>query len=987
MRRTHAMEKIAKPGIRLAAILGLVLVANCPAQAEGTPASPPTAHAFHYSGVVCDQTATPKAGVKVAVIGTNQVAMTDANGAFDVKGSAPAEADKDGNRTESELFPLIELSADKFEPVTIRPESLTQTDLALTIWAFAEPREGDRVDQARWAYIFRRGFPGGSPEAERWLPSDKALIAGAGDGYNKDWWGGCKGSGNEISGLMWESPKHIASTEVEFVDGTGTIPKQGEISAAWRYIGTVADDDWWHTGNCSIDNTGLRFPGVVTSTAAEALSKTFSVAPATDRVMLFHKGLPGNDPKKMAAVSYKDVARIAMHAYDDAKWMKPLEIDIEWGFQQGSQQQSWDGYIESYQGYVTGIQPLGSGSGGVVITGQRHWKDQPGLAQRRGICATIWLETNTGQEMKTLEGGDRTVVTLWTKAGNVSFAPSDLEKGPILIPSVGIYVSKRDSNLTAAQFQKQLATGGKKTIRQRLREHRDLNWETAMKAAFPDTTLPPIPAAPDTKQPAGMEINVPEAQLNAQWRYSAGKLAEKARKQPDGTYIVDVLYGNSSIAAESYQLIRVYDFLGLHEVAKGSLNLWLRPTKPVEPKGNLLKRDTGSNNEGNGNANIQAAAWLHYQLTHDADWIKDVLPELQASFDYVQQLRKNWSGTFSKSEWAAGLIPPLVPPLVKSHRVLYINDAFSWEGLAGVANLACVADPDRGRALQQEVGEYRRAIRRAANRSIALTPVIQVEDGTYRRYLPVGPYMRGRFSVKKIEDTANGLQLCRKGIYAPDEPAVQETLDVVEDRLATPPNPSAAKSAEPWFDQAGYSTQCGMEPQSYVHFLAGDAPLAIRATYAMYAADIAPTGQYRFFEYPNNKGNPNKVFEEAAFMERVRMLLVMEQGDTLWLARSALREWLEQGKTISVKNAPTFFGTVGYEIVSDVDHGKISATVTMPSRNPPREVCLTLRHPKSAPIKSVTVNGKPWKDFDPAKEVVRLQGLQGNVAVSVFYAQ
>ncbi len=122
-------------------------------------------------------------------------------------------------------------------------------------------------------------------------------------------------------------------------------------------------------------------------------------------------------------------------------------------------------------------------------------------------------------------------------------------------------------------------------------------------------------------------------------------------------------------------------------------------------------------------------------------------------------------------------------------------------------------------------------------------------------------------------------------------------------------------------------------------------------------------------------------------MERVRMLLVMEQGDTLWLARSALREWLEQGKTISVKNAPTFFGTVGYEIVSDVDHGKISATVTMPSRNPPREVCLTLRHPKSAPIKSVTVNGKPWKDFDPAKEVVRLQGLQGNVAVSVFYAQ
>ena len=60
-----------------------------------------------------------------------------------------------------------------------------------------------------------------------------------------------------------------------------------------------------------------------------------------------------------------------------------------------------------------------------------------------------------------------------------------------------------------------------------------------------------------------------------------------------------------------------------------------------------------------------------------------------------------------------------------------------------------------------------------------------------------------------------------------------------------------------------------------------------------------------------------------------------------------------------MKNAPTHFGTVAYEIVSDVDHGKITATVEMPSRNPPKSVLLRLRHPKALPIKSVTVNGKP----------------------------
>ena len=56
--------------------------------------------------------------------------------------------------------------------------------------------------------------------------------------------------------------------------------------------------------------------------------------------------------------------------------------------------------------------------------------------------------------------------------------------------------------------------------------------------------------------------------------------------------------------------------------------------------------------------------------------------------------------------------------------------------------------------------------------------------------------------------------------------------------------------------------------------------------------------------------------------------------------RSAAAAWLEQGRKIAVKNAPTYFGTIGYEILSDVDHGKISATVEMPTRNAPKAVRL-----------------------------------------------
>jgi len=171
-----------------------------------------------------------------------------------------------------------------------------------------------------------------------------------------------------------------------------------------------------------------------------------------------------------------------------------------------------------------------------------------------------------------------------------------------------------------------------------------------------------------------------------------------------------------------------------------------------------------------------------------------------------------------------------------------------------------------------------------------------------------------------------------------------------------------------------------------MHLAGDDPPVFLRSFLNCYAVDILPNDGYIFNEHAVH-GPPDKIYEEAAFLERFRNLLVMEDGRNLWLARATPRAWLEQGKKISVKNAPTHFGTVDYEIVSDVDHGKVAASVKLPSRNPPGEILLRLRHPKSAPIQSVTVNGQPWQDFDPTKEVVRLHSVAETVKVDVIYGQ
>jgi len=154
--------------------------------------------------------------------------------------------------------------------------------------------------------------------------------------------------------------------------------------------------------------------------------------------------------------------------------------------------------------------------------------------------------------------------------------------------------------------------------------------------------------------------------------------------------------------------------------------------------------------------------------------------------------------------------------------------------------------------------------------------------------------------------------------------------------------------------------------------------------YTFFAIHIVPNKGYVFNEHVF-AGPPDKIFEDGAFVVRFRNLLVMEEGQNRWLARATPKTWLELGKKISIKNAPTYFGTVTYEIVSDVDNGKINATVEMPSRNPAKEVWLRLRHPKSTPISGVTVNGKDWKDFNTAKETIVLKGLTGTVSVTVRY--
>jgi hypothetical protein len=124
--------------------------------------------------------------------------------------------------------------------------------------------------------------------------------------------------------------------------------------------------------------------------------------------------------------------------------------------------------------------------------------------------------------------------------------------------------------------------------------------------------------------------------------------------------------------------------------------------------------------------------------------------------------------------------------------------------------------------------------------------------------------------------------------------------------------------------------------------------------------------------YP--RGDHFKSSDEAQSAFWLRLMFVRENGSDLYLGQAIPREWLKNGRTVGIERAASHFGPLSLRIESQAAAGRIKATVALPGRTHPRNVYLRIRHPESKPIRSVTVNGKPYDQFDAEKEWVVLSG-------------
>ncbi|MBI5091056.1 MAG: hypothetical protein HZB26_01270 [Candidatus Hydrogenedentes bacterium] len=806
-----------------------------------------------------------------------------------------------------------------------------------------------------------------------------------------------KPKGKLLAGLLWTGGLVDYQVDLCWPVSAGGVPAPETVEVrvyptSWGWFGWTVDKIMT-SPRISADGKTWTYK----STPGEKMDYAYSrrVDAATEMVAVFCEAGPsGGEPA---------VPSIRISGPSLGQW-KRTDVEIEWGFQAGAEGSDFDGRLETNVAMTGPVSALVEDKG-TTVTGAGLWRSKSAGAGRRGIVIPVLYAPSSRLGLDSR-------ITVWTGADGFTFRVSDLDKGPILMPEHGVFVTKAGSGQTARRYAEALAAKGNKSIRQMTRERRETaSWEETMKEVRlwtcpAGTTLAPFP---EVEAPP-MDVDLPDPGWTSAWRAGSAQL-----KGPN-------MWGG--LAHEVGRVVHAMDLVGLHAEADKVYNHFL--TSPgiksdgdfTDGSGSLewaasMRHDMGYSHDGThaSTGRLLFAMAERYFLTGDKAWFEKNRSRLQSAADWIIRQRKLYMMNIPCREdlFVSGLMPPCMLgdyalPASDWHWY-YSDNTFALQGIQRFADALAEFDEEAGRKYRLEAEAFRQDIHRVAKKDAALSPVRLGRDGMYHSYIPRMAYARGltgqelgapQYADSELDSYVGALPLAEYfSALDANDTAMAGTLDVMTEMTTSDKAVQALEeqrkakglSADDAWYWLSYVSLPKISHNANIFLLQDDVPNFLRFWTNGYATMVGADGKLWEHWHLGNYANCEAPDNGTAgwFMENFRNLLVMEEGSSLWVARATPRAWLEQGKRISVKSAPTYFGDLAYEIKSDVDHGKIVATVDIPSRKELQSVILRLRHPKTSPIRNVSVNGEPWADFDAAKEIIRLRGKHGSVSVEARY--
>jgi hypothetical protein len=638
----------------------------------------------------------------------------------------------------------------------------------------------------------------------------------------------------------------------------------------------------------------------------------------------------------------------------------------------------------------------------------------PARLNRRPICVTEFVITNTLAQRA-------------EAALALSFlVDSQQKKTANLAPCAGGYCATGEAGpfaLAATETAtplRVLVKGSELTLSGTLPPHASAAFAILLPAQRTELSALPNPAGlrADTESywnavlaPA-MQVETPDPLLNNVIRSSQVRCLIAARNEAEGArvapWIAAMSYG--PLESEANSVIRGMDFMGHGEFAQRGLDFFIHR---YNTNGFLT---TGYTTFG--------TAWHlwtlgeHYQLYRDTNWLRGVAPDIGRVVEWIvrqtEKTKRTAAGDSRPPEY--GLMPPGVLADWNSFAYHYAMNAYCYAALreagAALSDLSPSRDSRRKPALiespaahtsrlaLEHAADLRTNILRAYRWTQAQAPALPLRNGTWIPHYPSQVHSPGKLAdffpgqdagrswCYDVEIGAH--QLVPTGVFDPRDREVERMLDHMEDAQFLADgwfDYPATMNERDWFNLGGFSkVQPYYTRNCEVYALRDDVKPFVRSYFNTIAAMLNPE-VLTLWEHFHHSGAWDKTHETGYFLHQTRTMLVTERGDQLWLAPFITSNWLRDGQTLSVSNAPTRFGPVSYEIQSHMTEGVIRATIHPPARRTPNGIVLRLRTPEGSPIRSVRVNGRPHSDFDKTSGLVRLTPARAVLRLEVFFRQ
>ncbi len=487
-----------------------------------------------------------------------------------------------------------------------------------------------------------------------------------------------------------------------------------------------------------------------------------------------------------------------------------------------------------------------------------------------------------------------------------------------------------------------------------------------------------------------MQVDIPDELLENLLKASQIHCTLAARNEADGAqidaWISSAYY--ASLDTESHAILHGMDLWGQHDFARRVIDYFI---ERHQPEGYLSH---GYTLIGTG----QHLWWTrdHFRLTGDEEWWREVAPRMARMSGWVvDQFQK----TKRRDPWGAlvpeyGLMPPGTVADWQDWGYTYSLNGYYYAGLAASAEALAAIDHPEADDYAAAAEELRRNIRRAYEWTTARMPVVPRRDGAWIPGSPFqalcpgsSPQFFPNYSNSWLYDSELGPHhLVDQGVLDPADPRVEYIATDLEDRHfiefgfgAITPEATRADV----FNRGGFArAQPFYGRFVQMHGWRDDVKPFIRSYFNQLSV-MFNREDLTIYENPG-ASVWNKTFETGNFLQQSRMMFVMERGNELWLAPFVPSHWMQDGRSVSVDQAPTFFGSVSYRIDSHAGDGYIEARVDVPARSKPSAIVLRLRHPEGKPMRQVTVNGQAHDAWDAARETITLDA-EGTLTVRATY--